>query len=609
MSPRILAAGGLGGVALASGVALTATSGWLVVRAAERPVILTLLTAIVAVRTFGMARPVFRYWERLRSHDAALDDLATARTRLYAALLPLTPARLPRRGRAAVLAGVVDDLSERVEAQVRVSVPLLTSALAGLATVGLCTWVEPAAGAVVAALLLVAAFTTLLAGRLEARSMDDLGTARGELARVTELVASQALELQAVGAGAAARGWVADAQRQVAHAGRRQSRGRAIATGMLPLSTAIATVACAVVAGRSGHGGPVSALLVLAPYALAEVFGALPEAARAHARAAAAGRRLDALLDERPAVSDPLHEPLLAKETERRTGCNLSVSQQRLLAKVAAGGGRRVPHLRLRGIGASWDGRRAALAGADLEVAPGQVVAVTGPSGSGKSTLLAVVARQLDPTAGRYLVDGRDALRLSLAEVRQLFAIVDDDPHVFATTLRANLHLARPAADDPDLTGALAAAGLGDWFASLPDGLDTRLGAGSRGLSGGERARLSIARALLSGRPVLLLDEPVAHLDHPTAVAVMRDLLAARADRSVVVVSHRPEGLADAHGIIDLAAAAPSPANGPSAPATPGAVATPGAAATPGGAIATTSTSTTPTTTPTTTTTTNPARR
>jgi ATP-binding cassette, subfamily C, bacterial CydC len=136
--------------------------------------------------------------------------------------------------------------------------------------------------------------------------------------------------------------------------------------------------------------------------------------------------------------------------------------------------------------------------------------------------------------------------------VRALFAVVDDEPHVFATTVRENLRLAGPGSDDAQIRDALAAAGLATWLDSLPEGLDTRLGAGRRGMSGGERARLSIARALLSRRPVLLLDEPVAHLDHATAVAVMRDLLSARGERSVVVVSHRPEGLAEAHGIMDL---------------------------------------------------------
>jgi ATP-binding cassette subfamily C protein CydC len=138
-------------------------------------------------------------------------------------------------------------------------------------------------------------------------------------------------------------------------------------------------------------------------------------------------------------------------------------------------------------------------------------------------------------------------------QVRDLVAVVDDDPHVFATTLRENLRLARPDADDAAVGSALRAAGLGGWLDSLPEGLDTTLGTGGRGVSGGERARLSIARALLSGRPVLLLDEPVAHLDHPTAVAVLRDLVAARQGRSVLVVSHRPEGLTDVDGIMDLA--------------------------------------------------------
>ena len=287
-----------------------------------------------------------------------------------------------------------------------------------------------------------------------------------------------------------------------------------------------------------------TALLVLAPFALAEVFTALPDAARALARSQAARTRLTDLLDERPAVA--------------ATGGRADGDDDGGAPEIDQPGGRaagravRTPHLRLRGLGASWDGRRIALDSADLDVEPGQVVAVTGPSGCGKSTLLAVLARQLDPGAGSYEIDGVDALGLPLEQVRALFAVVDDEPHVFATTVRENLRLARPDATDTDLRDALTAAGLSWWLDSLPQALDTSVGSGRRGLSGGERARLSIARALLSGRPVLLLDEPVAHLDHTTAVAVMRDLLAARADRSVVVVSHRPEGLAEVHGIMDL---------------------------------------------------------
>jgi ATP-binding cassette subfamily C protein CydC/ATP-binding cassette subfamily C protein CydCD len=247
------------------------------------------------------------------------------------------------------------------------------------------------------------------------------------------------------------------------------------------------------------------------------------------------------------------------------------------------------PHLRLSGVSAAWlpepsrTGRihpRAAdpaatdttvtdpsatdLAPLDLDLPPGRRVAVVGANGSGKSTLVAVLARQLDPAGGRYTVDGRDIRDLSLADVRELFAILDDEPHVFATTLRENLRLAAGATSTGDtapdnaapgddaLAEALRRAGLGAWLEGLPDGLDTRLGTGGRGISGGERARLGLARALLSGRPVLLLDEPVAHLDHATATAVLADLAASASNHTVVMVTHRPEGLEHFHKAIDL---------------------------------------------------------
>jgi len=555
LTRRTVAAGVLGAAALSSGVALTATSGWLIVRASERPVILTLMTAIVAVRTFGMARPVFRYWERLRSHDAALDELATERTSLYAALVPLTPARLARHGRAAMLTGVVDDLTDRVEAQVRVAVPFMATGVTGLATAVLCWLVEPAAGLAVLGLLVVAVATTAFAWRVETRDHDVLSRARAEAARVGELVSSQALELQAIGAQGDATSWLRTAHEHLSRAVRRQSRGRATAAAVLPAATAAATVACGLVALDSDRPSPVLALLVLAPFALAEVFAPLPDAARALAVAQAADRRLAALVQERPAVAAA--RPVAVRAYDARSdGPSVKDTGP---AGVAP---RPVPHLRLEGVTASWDGTRTAAGPVDLDLPPGSVLALTGPSGCGKSTVLALLARHLDPALGRYTVDGDDALDLPLDDVRALFAVVDDEPHVFATSLRANLLLARPDATDAELATALGDAGLGQWRAGLREGLDTVLGAGGRGLSGGERARLSIARALLSGRPVLLLDEPVAHLDHPTAVAVLEDLLRVRATRSVVVVSHRPEGLEGADGIMELSDRTPAAARG-----------------------------------------------
>ncbi|HEX5967606.1 MAG TPA: thiol reductant ABC exporter subunit CydC [Intrasporangium sp.] len=549
---RIVLAGLLGGLATASGIALTATSGWLIARAAEQPVILTLLTAIVAVRAFGIARPVFRYWERLVSHDASLATLAARRSAAYEALIPLTPARLGRRRRADVLTAVVHDISDEVEAQVRVTVPVVSSAIAGAVAVGFATWIAPMIGLVITLVCLAIVIVSAVAYRLEARALGRLVAARGEVVRVSELVTSQADELRAIGGWGSATRWLDEAHHGLARATRVGVLGRALAAGAILLVIGAATIVSAFIATGLEVSNPVKALLVLAPVAMADAFSPLADAMRARAQAHAAAARTAALLEQDPAVHDPA-EPGASAE---------------------AGGAPTDPSLeglRLRNLTASWratpiarvltssvqnappaDPSTPVVGPFDLDLAPGESVAVLGPNGSGKSTLLAVLARHLDPVSGSYTVttpDGeRDVLTEPLDEARARIAVVDDEPHVFGTTLRNNLTLARPGATDENVLDALDRAGLGRLTSGLPDGLDTVLGAGGRGLSGGERARLAIARAHLSGRPVIALDEPVAHLDPPTARSVLTDLLAPSRgsdDRSptVVLVTHRPDGL------------------------------------------------------------------
>ena len=517
-------AGLWGGLALTSGVALTATSGWLIVRASERPVILTLLTAIVGVRAFGMARPFFRHLERLRSHDSALGDLASARTSVYAALVPLTPARLGRRSRSAVLTGVVDDLTDVVEAHVRVRVPVLSAVVAAAFTTLLTGALVPAGAVVVLGWLLLVVAVGGLGLRLERAAQPVLGAARAEVGRAAELVARHTSELRAIGAEGDVLTRLDRAHDDLGRALRRQSRGRALVTGGVLVLTGLATLVMARVAVDADVSPGVMALLVVVPAALADALLPLADAVRARARAEQSGSRVTALLDQEPAVA-------------------------------ATGTGQpdpRTPHLRLTGVGAGWVDGRTDVSGVDLDLPPGRRVGITGANGAGKSTTLAVLARALDPQSGRYLVDGRDVRELSLDGVRDLVAVVDDEPHVFAADLRANLLLAQPEATADDLVDALRVAGLGGWFDALPDGLATVLGDRGRGVSGGERARLALARAVLSRRPVVLLDEPVAHLDHPTATGVMRDVSRALAGRTVVVVSHRHEGLESLDEILDL---------------------------------------------------------
>lgn len=534
----VVLAGLVGGAAVVAGVSLTATSGWLIVRAAEGPQILLLLTAIVAVRAFGIARPALRYAERLRSHDAALADLSDRRSRLYAALVPLTPARLGRRARAEALGGMVDDLTDVVDAQVRVAVPVISALVSGGLAAVLTAVLSPAAGLVLASLLAAAAAACVVADRLEAAAQDEVLTARAGVLRVADLVTRQANELAAVGGSESAERWLSTAHVVLRRALLRQSRGRALVAALLLLSTVAATIASAVIAARSGLGGPLAALLVVVPVAVGDSLSGLADVVRALARARAARDRLERVTGQAPAVADP------SGSTPGTT---------------AGGGGRAArtprhtpPVLRLTDVSAQWEPGTTALPPTTLTLLPGSRTAVVGANGSGKSTLLAVIARQLDPATGCYDVDGHDTATAGLRAVRELFAIVDDEPHVFATTVRENLRVAVPDATDEDVRDALDRARLGAWCAALPDGLDTRLGTGGLGVSGGERARLALARALLADRPVLLLDEPVAHLDHATALEVLADVLDASRGRTVVMVSHRPDGLAGFDRILDL---------------------------------------------------------
>lgn len=522
----------LGGLALAAGIALTATSGWLIVQASTQPVILTLLVAIVGVRAFGLARPVLRYAERVVSHDVALEDLAERRAQVYARLIPLTPARLGRRSRGQLLTALVRDLDDVVDEQIRVTVPgwsVLISSVIGAAIAAIHL---PSAGLAVLGGTALACLVGVIAARAELAAQTQAVAHRGELQQRTTALADRLTAVQAVtgmlrlqrqepASTHALLDPVQHAQEGQERAERRLITVRSLALAGIWASLAL-TAAVVMVLAWQAHAagslsGPYAALVALLPMALADVWGGIPDIAGAHARARAAAGRMEALLDQEPAVAatgtQPLPEP----------------------ATTATG-----PHLRFDAVAASWSPSAEgawALAPLDLDLVPGSRVHLTGPNGAGKSTALAVLARHLDPRGGTYSVDGADTTGLDTAAVRELIAMVDDEPHAFAGSVRANLTLARAEATDTEVVEALLAVDLGAWLATLPEGLDTLLG----GLSGGERARLSLARALLSSRPVTLLDEPAAHLDEHTAQRALNGMLDAAPDGTTfVLVSHRP---------------------------------------------------------------------
>jgi ABC-type transport system involved in cytochrome bd biosynthesis fused ATPase/permease subunit len=194
--------------------------------------------------------------------------------------------------------------------------------------------------------------------------------------------------------------------------------------------------------------------------------------------------------------------------------------------------------LRASNVGATF-ADTVALRDVSFELRRGDVVALSGPSGGGKTTFARLLAKFLDPREGVLQVGGADYATLRSEQVRQVVGFADDAPHVFATTLAGNLRIANPHASDDELVVALDGAGLRALLASMPEGLDTKLGGATTGLSGGEQRRLGVARELLVRRPIIIFDEPTEGLDEETASLVMDRIVAAFGEGAVLVISHR----------------------------------------------------------------------
>jgi ABC-type multidrug transport system fused ATPase/permease subunit len=186
--------------------------------------------------------------------------------------------------------------------------------------------------------------------------------------------------------------------------------------------------------------------------------------------------------------------------------------------------------------------RRRVLDGVSLRLPAGARMVVAGPSGTGKTTLAQLLVRFLERRGGEARIGARDLREHRQADIRAAVLLSAQEPHVFDSTIRANLLLARPDAGEGDLQRALANARLGTWVASLPDGLDTVVGERGRALSGGQRQRLALARAFLADPAVLVLDEPTAHLDSATAEGLLDDLWREAGERSVLLITHGDAG-------------------------------------------------------------------
>ncbi|MFF2381358.1 thiol reductant ABC exporter subunit CydD [Streptomyces sp. NPDC058108] len=522
----------LASLALASAVGLTATSGWLISRASQHPPVMYLMLAVTATRAFGIGRAVFRYAERLVSHDAVLRMLADTRVAVYRRLERLAPAGLRTTRRGDLLARLVADVDALQDYWLRWLLPAGAAALVSAASVGFTAWLLPEAGAALAGGLLVAgAGVPLVTGAVARRAQRRLAPARGVLAtRVADLLTGTA-ELTVAGALAARTAEARRADTVLTRIAARSATASALGDGLTALATGLTVTATALLGAQAVASGRLTgvamAVVVLTPLAAFEAVSGLPLAVQYRQRARESAGRVYEILD----APDPVREP------ERPRPAPPSPFP-----------------LRVRGLTARHPGQdRDALSGLDLTLERGRRVAVVGPSGSGKTTLAQVLLRFLDADAGTYTLAGTDADALDGDDVRRLVGLCAQDAHLFDSSVRENLLLARKDATEGELRDALARARLLEWTDGLPDGLDTLIGEHGARLSGGQRRRLALARALLADFPVLVLDEPAEHLDLPTADALTADLLAATEGRTTLLITHRLAGLEAVDEVIVLA--------------------------------------------------------
>ncbi|MDQ7808378.1 thiol reductant ABC exporter subunit CydC [Amycolatopsis sp. A133] len=491
---RLFRAALLGAGAELAALALMATAAWLLLRAAERPPLGALTVAIVAVRTLALLRGGLRYAERLAGHEVVLRWLGTLRTRVYQALVPGT-----RYSGGDLVTRLVSDVDALQDAVLRWLLPAGVAALVGVTAVGVtATASAPAAAVLAAGLLTAGGLLPWLVVRTTRAAARDGAPQRAELAeRAVELVTGHR-ELVAAGVFGEHRDRATHLVDRIA-ARERATAGR---TALLTAAGVLVQLVTAVAVSLLCHASvPWTAALTLAAVTAFEVVLPLIGAARRVPEIRASAARVRAVLAE-PAVAEG--------------------------TRTARDG-----HFRLGKAGVRHPGRPPALKGIDLDLPPGKRVGILGPSGAGKTTLLRLLLGRETPTDGEVTLDGHPLAEY--ADLPEIISGAEADAHVFHTTVRENLLLAKPGASDEELREACATAGFD---------LDLDRGTGPDGeaLSGGQRQRLVLARAVLAAPPVLVLDEPVEGLDPDHGDAVLKRVLG-QAKGSVVLVTHRPAHL------------------------------------------------------------------
>lgn len=510
----------LSAITMMSAVALMATSGWLISRAAQKPPVLELSIAVVGVRTFALSRGVARYAERLVSHNATFKSLGKIRSSLYEKLETLAPSGLSAFRNGDLMSRLVADVDEIQNLPLRVFLPISSGIVAVIFAV-VATWlIFPIAGLV---LLLSVAFVAVvspwLTSRLAAKSERETANLRGELAQELNAFFVGSADILMLGAADMSLERITELDAELTNRHQRLASSLGIASALTVLAQGVAilvSISAAIQAVNVGKlDGVLLVVVALIPMAAFESVASFPAAALSFARVRGSAQRICDVLD----AGDPITNP---STSENMSGNKISVER----------------------VSAHWpSSTRNAISEIDLLAEPGSKIGLVGGSGSGKSSIAAVLAKFLPPSEGKYSLGDIDSTNLAGESIREIVKLSLQDSHIFATSIAENLKLALPDHDqsptDDQLWAALDKALLSDWVRSLPKGLNTVVGERGTSMSGGQRQRLVAARMFLADPEVWILDEPTEHLNDELADELVASLLSASDGKTLILATHR----------------------------------------------------------------------